>query len=153
MSLLKPWKPATITISPWSIPSLTLSPVISSISAFPCLEVVIIPACEPVKEKELYPKLFRCMDNKDIVILSPADKSMSISLGVGFSESSLARWINSSVLEPIAEGTTTTSLLSFLHSIILSATSFNEFVSATLVPPNFCTIKVIGNILISFLKN
>ena len=43
-SLLKPWNPATITILPSSRPSFTLSPVISSISAFPCLEVVIIPA-------------------------------------------------------------------------------------------------------------
>ena len=77
-------------MSPFSKPSLTLSPVISSISACPCLDVVIIPACEPVREKELYPRLFRCIDNKDIVILSPADRSISSSLGVGFSERSLA---------------------------------------------------------------
>ena len=88
-----------------------------------------------------------------MVILSPADNNISISRGVGFSESSLAKSINSSVLDPIAEGTTTTSYPSFLRSIILSATIFNELVSATLVPPNFCTINFIGNILINLLKN
>ena len=88
-----------------------------------------------------------------MVILSPADKSMSISLGAGFSDNLLARSMSSSVLEPIADGTTTTSLPCSLHSIILEATTFNESVFATEVPPNFCTIKAIGNILINFQKN
>ena len=48
---------------------------------------------------------------------------------------------------------TTTSYPFFLHSIILSATILSESVSATLVPPNFCTINAIGNSLINLLKN
>ena len=77
------------------------------------------------------------------MILSPADKSISISLGDGVSESSPAKSINSSVLEPIAETTTTTSFPLSLHAIILFATVLSDSGFETLVPPNFCTIKLI----------
>jgi hypothetical protein len=75
---------------------------------------------------------------------SPVDRSMSISRAGGLSVISLARSIKTSVFWPIALTTTTTWLPSFCARIALRAAARIFLLSATLVPPNFCTITDMG---------
>lgn len=72
-------------------------------------------------------------------IRSPAVSSMSISRGGGAGDTWRARSSRSSVVSPIAETTTTTSLPAFLVSTIRSATRRILSASATEDPPYFCT--------------
>ena len=70
---------------------------------------------------------------------------MSSSRPGGFGETCLARSIRSSVVSPIAETTTTTSLPARLVSTIRLATRKIPAASATEDPPNLATIKPIGH--------
>ena len=70
---------------------------------------------------------------------SPVERSMSISRGSGWSETSLAIAISSSVVWPRAERTATTSAPAAFAATILPAARLIRSASATDVPPNFMT--------------
>ena len=110
VSWATPWKPATIAIAPSSSASRSRPGVTSMIRAPPCADVVITPACEPVNERASYPRLWIAIASSAIEIRSPAVSSMSSSRPGGSGLTCWARSSSSSVVSPIAETTTTTSL-------------------------------------------
>ena len=73
---------------------------------------VKIPACHPVNEIALYPRLFNNILNFDIEICSPLLSKTSNSLLFGFSDNSFASFNNLSVVFPCAD--TITTMLYFL---------------------------------------
>ena len=79
-------------------------------------------------------------------IRSPAVISMSSSRGGGTGLTSCARSSRSSVLSPMAETATTTSLPAFLVSAIRLATRLMLSASASDDPPYFWT--TMGNVLL-----
>ncbi len=139
VSWLTPWNPATIAIAP-SSSALSIRPgVTSMILALPWVLSVITPAWLPVNDRASWPRFPTAMASSAIEIRSPAVSSMSSSRGAGRGETSLARSISSSVVSPIAETTTTTSLPDRLASAIRWATRLIPAASATDDPPYFCT--------------
>ncbi len=132
-----PWNPATITTSP-SARAETIRPgVMSMMRAFPWVPVVITPACEPVNERAVAPRSLIAIASRAALIRSPAVSSMSSSRGRGCADTRRARSIRSSVVSPIAEMTTTTSLPSAWVATIRRATRLILSASATEEPPNF----------------
>jgi hypothetical protein len=79
--------------------------------------------------------------SRAIEIRSPAVRSMSSSRTGGSGLISRASASNSSVVSPIAETTTTTSLPAALVSTMRLATRVMESASATDEPPYFCTTR------------
>ena len=75
---------------------------------------------------------------------SPAVRSMSSSRPEGSGATSVARSTSSSVVSPIAETTTTTSLPALRVSTMRLATRLMLTASATEDPPYFCTISAMG---------
>lgn len=109
------------------------------ILALPCVPVVITPACEPVNERAWAPSDSIAIATSALEIRSPAVSSMSSSRGGGAGHTCWARSIRSSVVSPIAETTTTTSLPCFLVATMRSATRRIRSALATEDPPYFCT--------------
>ena len=83
---------------------------ISTIFALPWRVSVTIPACEPVNETASRPRSLIAIETSAIEIRSPEVSSMSCSRGCGSGETSRASAISRSVVSPIAETTTQTSL-------------------------------------------
>ena len=115
--------------------------VMSMIRALPWVPVVMMPACEPVSERACMPWSAMAIASSAALIRSPAVSSMSSSRGGGSGETCRARSINSSVVSPIAEMTTTTSLPCCLVATIRLATRLMLSASATDEPPYFCTTR------------
>src|SRR5690349_17440284 len=109
------------------------------ILALPCVLVVITPACEPVNDRACAPSESMAIATSALEIRSPAVSSMSSSRAGGAGHTCLARSSRSSVVSPMAETTTTTSLPAFLVSTIRSATRRIRSASDTEEPPYFCT--------------
>ena len=103
---------------------------------------VTIPACEPVNETAGSPWSMIAMHSSAAEMRSPEVSSMSISRAEGSPATSWARRSRSSVVLPMADTTTTTSLPARRVRTTCSATARRRSASATDVPPNFCTIKV-----------
>ena len=139
-----PWKPATIAIEPASIASTMRPGVMSMILARPCAESVITPAWEPVNDCALWPSWAMAIASSAIEIRSPAVSSMSSSRGGGSGVTCSARSRSSSVVSPIAETTTTTSLPARLVLTMRWATRLMPVASATDEPPYFCTTMPTG---------
>ena len=139
-----PWNPATIAIEPASI-ALTMRPgVMSMILARPWAESVITPACDPVNDCALWPSWAMAIASRAIEMRSPAVSSMSSSRGGGSGVTCSARSRSSSVVSPIAETTTTTSLPARLVLTMRWATRLMPVASATDEPPYFCTTMPTG---------
>ena len=115
--------------------------VTSMIRALPCALSVITPAWLPVKDRASWPRLPIAIASSAIEMRSPAVSSMSSSRPAGSGETCWARSISSSVVSPIAETTTTTSLPACLASTIRWATRLMPSASATEEPPYFCTTR------------
>ena len=109
------------------------------ILALPWVPVVITPACDPVNERACAPNESIAIATSALEIRSPAVSSMSISRAGGAGHTCLARSSRSSVVSPMAETTTTTSLPAFLVSTMRSATRRIRSASDTEDPPYFCT--------------
>ena len=105
--------------------------------ARPCAEVVITPAWLPVNERASWPKFVIAIARSAIEIRSPAVSNISNSRPVGIGVICFAKSINSSVVSPIAETTTTTWFPSRLAATIRLATRFMPSASATDEPPYF----------------
>ncbi len=111
MSLLSwdtPWNPATIGMAPSASAPEIRPGVTSMILALPCVESVITPACEPVKDRASKPRFAMAIATRAIEMRSPAVSSMSSSRPGGSGLTSSARSCSSSVVSPMAETTTTT---------------------------------------------
>ena len=147
LSWLTPWKPATSTMAPWSSASRTRPGVTSMILALPWMPVVITPACDPVNERASAPSELIAIATSAFEIRSPEVSSMSISRAGGAGLTCWARSSNSSVVSPIAETTTTTSLPCFFVSTIRSATRRIRSADATDDPPYFCTTSAKRTVL------
>ena len=80
------------------------------ILALPWVPVVITPACEPVNDRACAPSDSMAIATSALEMRSPAVSSMSISRAGGAGQTCLARSSRSSVVSPMAETTTTTSL-------------------------------------------
>ena len=111
----------------------------SMILALPCAESVITPACEPVNDCALWPSCAIAIATSAIEIRSPAVSSMSSSRGGGSGVTCSARSRRSSVVSPMAETTTTTSLPALRVLTMRCATRLMPVASATDDPPYFCT--------------
>ena len=120
--------------------------VTCTIRASPCFAVVIIPAWEPVNEIALAPSAEIAIATSALLIRSPAVSSMSISRGGGAGLTCSARSSSSSVVSPIAETTTTTSLPSLCVRTIRSATRLMRSASWTDDPPYFCTTRATADL-------
>src|SRR3954447_8692128 len=107
--------------------------------ALPCDASVMTPAWLPVKERASRPRLPMAMASNAMEMRSPAVNSMSSSRPGGSGVTCSARSSSSSVVSPIAETTTTTSLPSRRVSTMRCATRLIESASATDDPPYFCT--------------
>src|SRR5690606_9227862 len=81
------------------------------------------------------------MASSAMEIRSPAVRRMSSSRSAGRSVTEAARSSSSSVVSPMADTTTTTSLPASLVSTIRFATRLRLAASATDDPPNFCTTR------------
>src|SRR5699024_2000963 len=134
-----PWKPATRAILPSSSASLTRPGVMSMIRLLPWRVVVMIPACEPVKEYASIPNELTAMASTALEMRAPEGSRMSISRCGGDGQTWSARSRSSSVVSPIADATTTTSSPAFRVSTILSATRRIRSADSTEEPPYFCT--------------
>ena len=86
VSWLIPWKPATIAIAPSFNASVIRDGVTSIMRARPCAEVVMTPACEPVKERASFPRFPIAIASSAIEIRSPAVSNMSSSRPFGSGE-------------------------------------------------------------------
>ena len=84
------------------------------------------------------------MDNKDADIISPVDMRASNSLLSGDLLISLAIFIKSSVVSPMAETTTTILGFFFFLSTNLLAISLILSVLDTELPPYFCTTTLLN---------
>src|SRR5688572_21636715 len=102
--------------------------------------LVTMPDWDPVKLTAGMPRAFRAMERSAIEMRSPAERSMSSSRRAGLSLTCLARDNRSSVVSPMAETTTTTSLPADLAAATRSATFWIFWTSATDEPPYFCTM-------------
>ena len=80
------------------------------ILALPWVPVVITPACEPVNDRASAPSESMAIATSALEMRSPEVSSMSSSRAGGAGQTCLARSSSSSVVSPIAETTTTTSL-------------------------------------------
>jgi hypothetical protein len=152
MSLLvcdTPWKPATMGTAPLSSAVAIRPGVTSMIRAFPCVESVITPAWDPVKDCASKPRLAIAMASRAIEIRSPAVSSMSSSRPGGNGLTWLARSMSSSVESPIAETTTTTWSPALRVATIRCATRLMPSASATDEPPYFCTTRATGSALLT----
>ena len=109
------------------------------ILALPWVPVVMTPACDPVNDRAWAPRDSMAMATSALEIRSPAVSSMSNSRGGGAGQTCRARSSRSSVVSPIADTTTTTSLPARLVSTMRSATRRMRSASATDDPPYFCT--------------
>ncbi len=134
-----PWKPATRTTWPCSSASCTRPGLTSMIRAFWCAEVVITPACEPENERASAPSDSIAIATSALEIRSPAVSSMSSSRSGGAGLTCLARSSSSSVVSPIAEHTTTTSLPALRVSTMRSATRLMRSALSSEEPPYFWT--------------
>src|SRR4051795_9020381 len=134
-----PWKPATMAIAPSRIAASIRPGVMSMILALPCAESVITPAWVPVNDLAVCPSWAIAIATSAIEIRSPAVSSMSSSRGGGSGDTCSARSMSSSVVSPMAETTTTTSLPERLASTIRCATRLTPSASPTEEPPYFCT--------------
>ena len=141
VSRFTPWKPATMQILPSSRASRTRPGVTSTMRALPWRSVVITPAWEPVKLCASAPKDAIAMATRALETRSPAVRSMSISRAGGTGLTCSARSRSSSVVSPMAEQTTTTSLPCFLVSTIRSATLRMRSADSSEEPPYFCTMS------------
>src|SRR5215218_108403 len=136
-----PWKPATITTLPSARASLMRPARTSRMRALPCRVSVMMPACDPVNDLAVTPRSAIAIASRDMAMRSPAVSSMSISRGGGSGETRLASATRSSVLSPMAETTTTTSLPAWRVATTRSATRRIRGASATEVPPYFWTTR------------
>jgi hypothetical protein len=101
----------------------------------------MIPACEPVNERDFAPSELMASESRAIEMRSPEVSSMSSSRGLGLSVTWWARSSSSSVVSPIAETTTTTWFPAFWAAITRFATCLILLASPTDDPPYFCTIR------------
>src|SRR5512132_2358721 len=136
-----PWNPATITTLPSPRASLIRPARTSRMRALPCRVSVMIPAWEPVNDLAVTPRSAMAMASSDMEMRSPAVSSMSISRGGGLGETLLASAIRSSVVSPMADTTTTTSLPAWREATTRSATRRIRDASPTEVPPYFWTTR------------
>ncbi len=109
------------------------------ILALPWVLVVMTPACDPVNDRASAPSDSIAIATSALEMRSPEVSSMSISRAGGAGHTCSARSSSSSVVSPIAETTTTTSLPAFLVSTMRSATRRIRSASDTEDPPYFCT--------------
>ena len=105
---------------------------------------VMMPIWAPVRLIALWPNEWTAIAISATLTCSPVDRSMSISRAGGSSVICLARSTSRSVFLPIALTTITTWLPSFWARMALRAAARIFLLSATLVPPNFCTIMGMG---------
>ncbi len=108
--------------------------------ALVCVLSVTMPICAPVMLIALCPSEWMAIAIRATLTCSPVESSMSISRAGGWSVICLARPISRSVLSPMALTTTTTWFPSFWARIALRAAARIFWLSATLEPPNFCTM-------------
>jgi hypothetical protein len=99
------------------------------------------PAWLPVNDRAVTPCCRVAMARSAAEMRSPAVSSMSSSRGGGVGVTPRARSIRSSVVSPMADTMTTTSLPSFFVSTTRFATRLMPSASATEEPPYFCTIR------------
>src|SRR6516164_2859021 len=102
---------------------------------------VTMPIWAPVKLMAGSPRAWMAMAMSAMEICSPVARSMSISRAGGCSLISRAREINSSVVSPRALTTTMTWLPACLARMARRAAAVIRSAVATLLPPNFCTIR------------
>ena len=105
--------------------------------ALPWRSVVITPAWEPVKDCTFSPSACTAMATSELEMRSPAVSSMSISRAGGVGLTSAARSSSSSVVSPMAEQTTTTSLPARRVSTIRWATALIRSALSREDPPYF----------------
>ena len=98
-----------------------------------------IPAWDPVNEIARWPRSLMAIAHNAQEIRSPVERSMSISRGSGFGETSSAIAIRSSVVLPRADSTATTRFPASRWATIRRAARLIRSASATDVPPNFIT--------------
>ena len=139
VSWLTPWKPATRQMKPSSSAACTRLGVTSMMRALPCVESVITPACEPVNDNASAPSALIAIATSELEMRSPAVSSMSISRSGGTGLTRCARSSSSSVVSPIAEHTTTTSLPALRVATIRSATRLIRSAFSSDEPPYFWT--------------
>src|SRR5207249_723380 len=128
-----------MTTLPRSSSSWTRNGRTSTMRALVWESLVTMPDWEPVKLTAGTPRALRAMDRRAIDMRSPAESSMSSSRRAGLSVSFLASASSSSVVSPMAETTTTTSLPAALALATRSATWRILSTSATDEPPYFWT--------------
>ena len=149
VSWLTPWNPATSAMCPSSSAARIRPGVTSMIRALPCAESVMTPACEPVNDRASAPSAEMAIATSALEIRSPEVSSMSSSRAGGDGETCWARSISSSVVSPIAETTTTTSLPSLRVATIRSATRLIRSAVPTDEPPYFWTTRPTATLLLS----
>ena len=104
----------------------------------------MMPAWVPVIDTAGTPAACSAIDSRAIDTCSPVARSMSISRWGGFALIALARPVSSSVVWPMAETTTTSSLPSSRLAATRAATAWMRSTFATEVPPNFCTSRAMA---------
>ena len=101
-----------------------------------------MPLCDPVKDMASHPISLIAIESSAMEIRSPAVSNMSSSRLGGWDDTVLARSIRWSVVSPMAETTTTTSLPSRFSLVRYAATLRIFSGEASDVPPNFLTASV-----------
>ena len=115
----------------------------SRIRALPWTPSVRIGTCQPSQERASTPSACKASASSPAVTCSPAATTTSYSRAScrrGFARVQSTSWL---VVPAIAETTTATSLPASTSRLTRNATLLIRSMSATDVPPNFCTMRAI----------
>ena len=151
VSLWMPWKPAITATSLRSWNRLTISsPLTARMRAEPCASLVRIGNCQPCHERALTPISCRAMASSPDVTCSPEATTASYSRASCSGEASLHHSTSLLVVPDMAETTTATSCPASVSRFTWRATLRMRSISATEVPPNFMTRRLMVVIFLVF---
>ncbi len=111
--------------------------------ALPWTPSVRIGTCQPSHERAATPNLLQRQGDKPAVTCSPEATTTSYSRASCSSPKALVQPTSWLVTPAIAETTTATSLPASTSRLTRCATDLIRSMSATEVPPNFCTMRAI----------
>src|SRR3954463_6836077 len=143
VSLWMPWKPEITATSLRSLKRLTSSaPLMSRMRAEPCASLVRIGNCQPCQDRALTPICCRAMAKRPEVTCSPDATTASYSRASCSAAASRHHSTSRLVVPAMADTTTATSWPASVSRFTWRATLRMRSISATEVPPNFMTRRL-----------
>src|SRR5215212_9246051 len=151
VSLWMPWKPEITATSLRSLKRLTSSaPLTSRMRAEPCASLVRMGNCQPCHDRALTPISCSARARRPEVTCSPEATTASYSRASCSGAASRHHSTSRLVVPAMAETTTATSCPASISRFTWRATLRMRSISATDVPPNFMTRRLMRVIFLTF---